>query len=287
MPLALATSAVLHVLLMLLLLHIQRAAVPADEAKAPPRKIDYVNLPPLPRHLSRIPKAAPRTITPPTPTPPLLAHRDTRAPSSVTRNPETAPGHAATPTMTERAPEAAPPTPPPQPAQPKQSPPAASTPSTVASAAPASALETEARRLFGPHDPGDTATGGPKRSQSLVSVGAEGSSSSESDCRPVQHPPRDPSAPPELVTIIGHILRRDNRRPLAGAHLQMIGTPYSTFTDDTGRYEFRFSKELVEDCRTQLVRVEAPGYQTEWVYVVVSPGVPNDDLMLQQRHGRL
>jgi hypothetical protein len=189
--------------------------------------------------------------------------------------------------MTEPSHQAAAPKPAPETAKTARAPssPAASAPSTVAAAAPAPTMESEARRLFGPHPSSDVTAVGPLQPRSLVSAGAEGSSSAASDCRPTPHPRRDPSTPPELVTIVGHILRRDDHRPLAGAHLQMIGTPYSAFTDDTGRYEFHFSEDLIADCRTQLVRVEAPGYRTEWVYVVVSPAVQNNDLMLQP-HGR-
>jgi carboxypeptidase family protein len=82
--------------------------------------------------------------------------------------------------------------------------------------------------------------------------------------------------------ITGRIFRRDNGWPLTNAHLQMIGTPFVAFTDDQGWYTFRFDADLVEDCRTQMVRVTAPGYRTQWLSVVVAPGARTSDVVLER-----
>jgi hypothetical protein len=42
----------------------------------------------------------------------------------------------------------------------------------------------------------------------------------------------------------------------------MLGTPYTSFTDDQGQYQFRFDMALVDNCRTQYVRVSADGYES-------------------------
>jgi hypothetical protein len=50
---------------------------------------------------------------------------------------------------------------------------------------------------------------------------------------------------------------------LPGASLQILGTPYSTFADDNGRYRLAFDPLLVGPCRTQVVRVTAAGYRAQ------------------------
>ncbi len=46
-------------------------------------------------------------------------------------------------------------------------------------------------------------------------------------------------------------------------------------------YAFRFDADLVEECRTQLVRVTAPGYRTQWVSIVVSSRIRSNDVLLE------
>jgi hypothetical protein len=81
----------------------------------------------------------------------------------------------------------------------------------------------------------------------------------------------------------GRILRGDNGRPLAGAHLQMLGTPYVAFTDDAGDYKFRFDLSLVDQCRTQYVRVTAKGYQSRLLVLVIGANVRSEDVRLERR----
>jgi hypothetical protein len=49
--------------------------------------------------------------------------------------------------------------------------------------------------------------------------------------------------------------------PLPNASLQIIGTSYVTFSDGNGRYRLTFDAGLVDACRSQVVRVSAPGYR--------------------------
>ena len=81
----------------------------------------------------------------------------------------------------------------------------------------------------------------------------------------------------------GQDLRQDNGLPLAGAHLQMLGTPYVSFTNDVGEYSFRFDMSLVDNCRTQYVRVTAPGYESRLLVLMVGPNVRSDDVLLKKR----
>jgi hypothetical protein len=82
--------------------------------------------------------------------------------------------------------------------------------------------------------------------------------------------------------VVGRIFRQDNGRPLAGAHLQMMGTPYVTFTDGKGEYRFRFDLALVDNCRTQYVRVSAEGYESRLLVLVVGPH-RSEDVLLRRR----
>ena len=92
--------------------------------------------------------------------------------------------------------------------------------------------------------------------------------------------PRDPNAPPVLGTVIGRVLEQNGTHPLAGAHLQILGTSYHTFTDAAGEYVLQFDIGLVERCRVQLVRVSAPGYATRDLYLGVGPNTRSDDVVL-------
>jgi hypothetical protein len=102
-------------------------------------------------------------------------------------------------------------------------------------------------------------------------------------CIPKPSPPRDSAVAPQMGTVTGKIYRQDNGLALAGAHLQMLGTPYVSFTNDVGEYSFRFDLSLVDNCRTQYVRVTAPGYESRLLVLIVGPNVRSDDVLLKKR----
>lgn len=102
-------------------------------------------------------------------------------------------------------------------------------------------------------------------------------------CVPEPPAPRDSAAVPELGTVVGRIFRQDDGRPLAGAFLQMIGTPFSTFTDADGEYRFRFDLELIANCRTQYVRVTAEGYESRLLVLLVGENLRSEDVRLRKR----
>jgi hypothetical protein len=84
-------------------------------------------------------------------------------------------------------------------------------------------------------------------------------------------------------TVVGRIFRQDGNRPLAGAHLQMLGTPYVAFTDSEGEYRFRFDLALMDNCRTQYVRVTAKGYESRLLVLMVGQNVRSDDVLLKKQ----
>ena len=102
-------------------------------------------------------------------------------------------------------------------------------------------------------------------------------------CIPSPATPSDSGGPAQLGTVRGRIFRQDNGRPLAGAHLQMVGTPHVAFTDGNGEYRFRFDLALVDNCRTQYVRVTAAGYESRLLVLVVGPQVQSEDVRLRRR----
>jgi hypothetical protein len=90
------------------------------------------------------------------------------------------------------------------------------------------------------------------------------------------------AGPTQFGTVVGRIFRQDNGRPLAGAHLQMIGTPFVTFTDESGEYRFRFDLALMDNCRTQYVRVSAAGYESRLLVLMLGPN-RSEDVRLRRR----
>jgi hypothetical protein len=97
-----------------------------------------------------------------------------------------------------------------------------------------------------------------------------------------------PSAPDstgtlQFGTVVGRIFEQGSGRPLVGAHLQMLGAPYVAFTDGNGEYRFRFDLSLVDNCRTQYVRVTATGFETRLLVLTVGPDARSEDVRLRRR----
>jgi hypothetical protein len=61
--------------------------------------------------------------------------------------------------------------------------------------------------------------------------------------------------------VEGVVRRESNGTPVTGALLQLLGTGSSAFSDDAGHYRLTFDPSLVDRCRSQIVRVSAPGYR--------------------------
>jgi len=88
---------------------------------------------------------------------------------------------------------------------------------------------------------------------------------------------------PLLAAVRGRILTQDRRGPLVGAHLQVVGTTFVTWTTGSGEYELRFDPKTLEHCRTQYVRVTAPGYKAELLVLSIGPRVRSDDVVMRRR----
>ncbi len=158
-------------------------------------------------------------------------------------------------------------------------PPEAAQPEAPATEAPT--MESEALRIFGRRRVATAPGAGPRAVRPMESYIPDRAE----QCVPKPRPPADSAGPVEYGTVVGRIFREDGGRPLVGAHLQMLGTPYVTFTDGEGEYRFRFDLSLMDNCRTQYVRVTAKGYESRLLVLMVGQNVRSDDVTLQKRSG--
>jgi len=228
-----------------------RADRPADEA----RRIDMVYVPPPPSPPPALARRTPppprvrQTAPEPEPNAPPEAARSSGAETAEEPEAETEPQAEAAPTA---------PTPPREQA--------------------VATIESEARRIFGRPRLVTRAGAGPQASRPMQAWLPE----NPERCLPHPAAPTDSAGPTQLGTVVGRIFRQDNGRPLAGAHLQMIGTPYVTFTDQSGEYRFRFDLALMDNCRTQYVKVSAAGYESRLLVLVLGPN-RSEDVRLRRR----
>ncbi len=168
-------------------------------------------------------------------------------------------------------PEDATPEPDPAPEKPPES--MASIPPPPAAEEPT--MESEAKRLFGRPRLNAQPDNSGQMGARLGNI-SERDEQARRSCVPKA---RDPNAQIEMAELIGRVwFDEAHTRPLGGAYLQMIGTPYSTYSDNTGRYRLVFDASLVDECRTQYVRVVAAGYSGKNLVLGLGPGV-NDIVM--------
>jgi hypothetical protein len=267
---SLGISAALHAALLALAVHLTREPVPpaADRSPQPAdpaREVQMVYLPPPP--VVKTPPPAPEPPPPPTPPPqqqppPPPPPRSAPPPAKEQRTPE--PDANAPPEATRAEGQ-----------EPESDDPAGGERTEDAPAT----MESEARRIFGRPRLGTRPGAGPRAVRPMEAYLPD----RPERCIPKPAAPRDSAAEPQFGVVEGKIFRQDNGRPLAGAHLQMLGTPFVSFTDDGGEYRFRFDLSLVDNCRTQYVRVTAPGYESRLLVLMVGQNVRSDDVLLKRR----
>jgi hypothetical protein len=154
---------------------------------------------------------------------------------------------------------------------------------TPGSAVPATdnavTMESEARRIFGRPRLGPRPGAGPRASRPMEAYLPD----HPERCVPKEPEPTDSAQPPQYGVVVGRIFRQDSGEPLGGAHLQMLGTPFVTFTDGNGEYRFRFDLALVDRCRTQYVRVTAQGYESRLLVLMVGQNVQSEVVLLKKK----
>lgn len=279
--LAVAVSVLLH-LLVLVPVAIRRAdrvlerveqQADADAPAPEPRAVEMVYLPPPPPppEVRREPAPAPRDFTP-------IGPEDGAKAPPVEPPPDEPPSEEEAPER--RAESTEPATTPPQ-AQPPQGPTipnpfapptAARTPQRSQPEAPATGGDAWAR-------PGSQTLGprlgiGPRDNRRWKASFPD----LAGQCLPEPPDPADTTSRQGIVE--GRVLREDNGLPLTGAHLQILGTGFTAFTDNRGEYRMVFDRSLLDQCRTQYVRVSAPGYKSRLLVLGVGRYARSDDVVL-------
>jgi len=280
-------SAALHAALLVLAVRLSRAPEePAAErsradASDSARQVQMVYLPP---------PAAPRVLPKPPPPPPPPPPQPTPPPPPRPR-PQPVPRIAPPPEKEQRTPEPDANAPPEaerrEGEEPTNDDPAGGekvgADAKPGSPAPAednaATMESEARRIFGRPRLGPRPGAGPRASRPMEAYLPD----HPERCVPKEPQPTDSTREPQFGTVMGKIYRQDSHEPLAGAHLQMLGTPFVTFTDGNGEYRFRFDLALVDNCRTQYVRVTAPGYESRLLVLMVGQNIRSDDVLLKKK----
>jgi hypothetical protein len=269
---SLATSAAVHAALIALAVMLSTREPPVEETAAerraePSRQVDMIYLPPPP------PRPPPPSAPPPPPPPPPPPQPAPRAPPPREREPEPEDRANAPPEATRSEgdetddPEGASDTDPPREA-PREAP-----------RTEAPTMESEALRIFGRRRIATRPGAGPRATRPMESYIPD----RPDKCVPSPSAPAESAGVVQYGTVVGKIYRQDGNRPLAGAHLQMLGTPYVAFTDSEGEYQFRFDLSLMDNCRTQYVRVTATGYESRLLVLLVGQNVRSEDVHLQKR----
>jgi hypothetical protein len=234
--------------------------MPKQEKVEDTREVAMVYLPPPPKPtpLPAPPPPPPTPVTRPQPTPP--------APSAENKVPEREPNAAPDAKRSEGTADSRPGDSQPKgdPTAPKDAPAddVAETPKGVALEA---TMEQEAKRIFG-RKRGDPVEGaGPIATRPLESAKVP-----DNPCGEI---PRDSTGSPIQGVVQGVVRDVDGGGPLPGALLQMVGQPFSTFANNRGEFRLLFDIQLMADCRTQYVRIEAPGFRSQMLPIVIGGGV--------------
>ncbi len=93
----------------------------------------------------------------------------------------------------------------------------------------------------------------------------------------------NPDGTPVLASVIGRVLTDDRSSPLPGAHLQIVGTPFATFSNGNGEYRLEFDPRLLERCRVQYVRVVREGFSGQLLTLAIGQRITSDDVVLHRR----
>lgn len=251
-------SVLVHFLLVTGGLLIARAHLANAPAPVATPAVQLAELAPLPPY-----RPAPRSILqeqrpPDRPMPRPQVRRGKPLPEDVTV-------HAQPPPDAEKLGEA-PPAMAPAPPQPRAAPQPRDT-AQLAAAQPT--MESEAQRLFGRKQPGASAAGPVQNVRWAQQV---------TDDRPNDCVPRPLAALaiPEMGEIAGTVFKEGSSEPLPGAFLQIIGTAFSAFADERGRYRLTFDRALVDECRTQYVQVSKDGFRPRRLILGLGPQTSND-----------
>ncbi len=91
----------------------------------------------------------------------------------------------------------------------------------------------------------------------------------------------NPDGTPVLASVVGYVFD-DRGNPLPNAHLQIVGAPFTTFSDRNGSYRLEFDPRMLGKCRVQYVRVQADGFRGQTLVLAVGRSVRSDDVILKR-----
>jgi hypothetical protein len=305
---ALATSALVHAAIILFFIfgiplsseapgsQPAGSEAPQPIALAPPRS---KKVPPLPR-LAPQPRQAASQPPPPPPMKEVELGPDSKKPDAPAKEAAAKQSDAeAAAAANAKAPEPPPPPPTDQPKPPDAQPPA---PQRIQVPRPGDytgvgRIPLPTTSPWGPPKL-DSASGAPPSVPAEPSAGAMGRSGlsnrdpskwensfdneTSGRCTEIPDLGKNPDGSPVLATVIGRVLDTDGRSPLGGAHLQIMGTQFGTFSDANGEYRLAFDPHMLEKCRKQYVQVVAPGYRGELLTLMIGPRVRSDDVVLHK-----
>jgi len=236
------------------------------------RQVQMVYLPPLARAQPQPKQSPPPPLPPPKSGGPDKQPDPDADPIKAIRSPIADPGGDATRIgdgAEENQPKIAPPRPMPLALNPGASAPSPAEPAP--SSAPASSgspggIQLGPRLGLAPRDPRPWTQSMPERGDSCPSVMPDSTKPGE----------------PRMGSASGRVLTVQGGSPMPNAHLQIIGTAFSTFTDQNGEYVLTFDASLLDLCRTQYVRVSAPGYEPRLLVLVIGRNIRSDDVALRR-----
>lgn len=88
---------------------------------------------------------------------------------------------------------------------------------------------------------------------------------------------------PVLATVVGRVFDSDGQTPLIGAHLQITGTRFGTFTDKDGEFRLKFDARILDRCGKRYVVVVAPGHaDASFTLTFVGSQVQSSNVILRK-----
>jgi hypothetical protein len=138
-------------------------------------------------------------------------------------------------------------------------------PAVDAATALNASMEAEAARIFGRRRGASATEGGPVATRPFANAKIP-----DTKCPEI---PKDSTGKPVEGEVRGKVVDQETGRPLANAHLQMIGHQYNTFAGADGSFILKFDLMLMADCRTQWVNIMAPGHRPQVLPIVMGGGI--------------
>lgn len=89
-------------------------------------------------------------------------------------------------------------------------------------------------------------------------------------------PARSASDPIDWGVVAGRVYHLGTTEPLAGATLQILGTPYSTISDEHGDYVLRFDAWPLRNCQEEYVRVQLDGFVSQTLNLTIGVNTRSD-----------